>query len=140
MATEVEKDMDTSSIDARRTSSYKKDKSAKWEDKSKARDEQSQRDAKETCGNCGKSRHPRVECPACDKECNKCRKKGHYGVVYRSQTSGANGGQEDPEQNNLKKAVSSLDGSPRGSLNKIMWLIVDLAQDLPTYLRSDAVG
>ena len=49
-------------------------------------------------------------------------------------------GQEDPEQNNLKKAVSSLDGSPRGSLNKIMWLIVDLAQDLPTYPRSDAVG
>ena len=77
MATEVEKDMDTSSIDAQRTSSYKKDKSAKWKDKSKAKDELSQRDSKETCGNCGKSRHPRVECPACDKECNKCRKKGH---------------------------------------------------------------
>ena len=59
MATEVEKDMNTSLIDARRTSSYKKDKSAKWEDKSKARDEQSQRNAKETCGNCGKSRHPK---------------------------------------------------------------------------------
>ena len=52
VATEVEKDMDTSLIDVCRTSSYKKDKSAKWEDISKTRDEQSQRDAKETCGNC----------------------------------------------------------------------------------------
>ena len=41
-------------------------------------------------------------------------------------------GQEDPEQNNLKKAVSGLDGSPGGGLNKIMRLIVDRAQDLPT--------
>ena len=72
--------------------SYKKDKSAKWEDKSKARDEQSQRNAKETCGNCGKSRHPRAECPARDKDYNKCGKKGHYGVIYQSQTSGASGG------------------------------------------------
>ena len=48
--------------------------------------------------------------------------------------------QEDPKQNNLKKAVSDLDGSPRGGLNKIMWLIVDRAQDLPTYPRSDEVG
>ena len=48
--------------------------------------------------------------------------------------------QEDPKQNNLKKAVSDLDGSPRGGLNKIMWLIVDRAQDLPTYPRSDPVG
>ena len=92
VATEVEKDMNTSSIDARRISSYKKDKSAKWEDKSKARDEQSQRDAKETCGNCGKSRHPRAECPARDKDCNKCGKKSHYGVVCQSQTSGASRG------------------------------------------------
>ena len=83
VATEVEKDMDTSSIDARRISSYKKDKSAKWEDKSKARDEQSQRDAKETCGNRGKAKHPMAECPARDKDCNKCGKKGHYGVVCR---------------------------------------------------------
>ena len=49
-------------------------------------------------------------------------------------------GQEDPEQNNLKKAVSGLDGSPRGSLNKIMRLIVDRPQDLPTNPRSDVVG
>ena len=49
-------------------------------------------------------------------------------------------GQEDLEQNNLKKAVSGLDGSPRGGLNKKMQLIVDRAQDLPTYPRSDAVG
>ena len=49
-------------------------------------------------------------------------------------------GQEDPKQNNLKKAVSGLDGSPRGSLNKIMRLIVDRPQDLPTNPRSDVVG
>ena len=39
-----------------------------------------------------------------------------------------------------KKAVSGRDGSPRGSLNKIMQLLVNRAQDLTTYLRSDAVG
>ena len=35
--------------------------------------------------------------------------------------------QEDPKQNNLKKAVSSLDGSLRGHLNKITRLIVNPA-------------
>ena len=49
-------------------------------------------------------------------------------------------GQEDLEQTNLRKAVSGLDGSPRGGLNKIMRLIVNCAQDLPTYPKSDAVG
>ena len=49
-------------------------------------------------------------------------------------------GQEDPEQNNMKKAVSGLDRSPRGTLNKIMRLIVDCTQDLSTYPRSDVVG
>ena len=33
--------------------------------------------------------------------------------------------QEDPEQNNLKRAVSGLDGSPQGGVNKIMRPIVD---------------
>ena len=49
-------------------------------------------------------------------------------------------GQEDLEQNNLKKAVFGLDGFLQDNLNKIIWPTVDHAQDPPTYQRSDVVG
>ena len=37
-----------------------------------------------SCGNCGKGRHPRNQCPARDSLCNNCSRKGHWGTVCRS--------------------------------------------------------
>ena len=81
VASEVEKGMETtpSSVDARKTSNYKKGKSTQWEEKAKSKEEQSQ--SKEACGYFGRSKHPRADCPAKEKECNKCGKGGHFGSV-----------------------------------------------------------
>ncbi|KRY84767.1 Retrovirus-related Pol polyprotein from transposon 17.6, partial [Trichinella pseudospiralis] len=39
------------------------------------------------CFFCGRSKHPRFQCPARDANCNKCGKKGHYAKVCRSSAS-----------------------------------------------------
>ena len=75
----------SSSVDARKTSNYKKGKSTQWEEKVKSKEEQSQ--SKEACGYYGRSKHPRADCPAKEKECNKCGKVGHFGNVCRSKLS-----------------------------------------------------
>ena len=64
VAADVEKNMETtsSSVDARKTSNYKKGTSTEWEEKAKSKDEQ----VKETCGYCGWSKHPKADCPAKD--------------------------------------------------------------------------
>ena len=87
VASEVKKGMETSqsSVDARKTSNYKKGKSTQWEEKAKSIEEQSQ--SKEACGYYGRSKHPRADCPAKEKECNKCGKVGHFGNVCRSKLS-----------------------------------------------------
>ena len=36
------------------------------------------------CPYCGRASHPRSKCPARDVDCNKCGKKGHFGIVCRS--------------------------------------------------------
>ena len=79
VASEVEKGMETSSssVDAHKTSNYKKGKSTQWEEKAKSKEEQSQ--TKDSCGYCGRSKHPRADCPTKEKECNKCGKVGHFG-------------------------------------------------------------
>ena len=110
VATEVEKGMETSSVDARKTSSYKKEKSAKWEDKAKSKEEQSQ--SKEACGNCGRSNHPRSECPAKDKECNKCGKKGHFGAVCRSKSTNEGGGRDRGRSQSRGRSGTSRAQSP----------------------------
>ena len=110
VATEVEKGMETSSVDARKTSSYKKEKSAKWEDKAKSKEEQSQ--SKEACGNCGRSNHPRSECPAKDKECNKCGKKGHFGAVCRSKSTNESGGRDRGRSQSRGRSGTSRAQSP----------------------------
>ena len=61
-----------SSVDARKTSNYKKGKFTQWEEKVKSKEEKSQ--SNEACGYCGRSKHPRADCPAKEKECNKCGK------------------------------------------------------------------
>ena len=81
-----------SSVDACKTSNYKKGKSTQWEEKAKSKEEQSQ--SKEACGYCGRSKHPRADCPAKEKECNKCGKVGHFGNVCRSKPSGGSGGHD----------------------------------------------
>ncbi|KRX92949.1 hypothetical protein T4E_7540 [Trichinella pseudospiralis] len=39
------------------------------------------------CFFCGRSKHPRFQCPAREAICNKCGKKGHYAKVCRSSVS-----------------------------------------------------
>ncbi|KRZ81372.1 hypothetical protein T08_4642, partial [Trichinella sp. T8] len=39
------------------------------------------------CFFCGRSKHPRFQCPAREATCNKCGKKGHYAKVCRSSVS-----------------------------------------------------
>ena len=39
------------------------------------------------CQWCGRESHPRDKCPAKDAQCNKCKKKGHFANVCRSQPS-----------------------------------------------------
>ncbi|KRX72265.1 Uncharacterized protein T06_5783 [Trichinella sp. T6] len=39
------------------------------------------------CFFCGRSKHPRFECPAREATCNKCWKKGHYAKACRSSVS-----------------------------------------------------
>ena len=43
---------------------------------------------KEGCWNCGnKNRHPKSECPAKGQECTKCKRKGHFSRVCRSESA-----------------------------------------------------
>ena len=94
VASEVEKGMETSSssVDARKTSNYKRDKSTQWEEKAKSKEEQSQ--TKDSCGYCGRSKHPTADWPAKEKDCKKCGKVGHFGSVCRSKPSGISGGRD----------------------------------------------
>ena len=38
---------------------------------------------RDKCGFCGRSSHPREECPAREQECNHCKMKGHFAVKCR---------------------------------------------------------
>ena len=39
-----------------------------------------------SCTLCGREAHPREKCPAINAECHRCKRKGHYGAMYRSKT------------------------------------------------------
>ena len=39
---------------------------------------------KQLCFFCGNSRHPRANCPARDRNCHKCGRRGHFGTVCKS--------------------------------------------------------
>ena len=93
VADDVEKGLGaTSTVDSRKTSSYQKDKSAKWQ--SKAGSGQAQgpgpspgpgKDGQVAkCGWCGRPSHPRDQCPAREKTCNQCGIVGHYAAVCKS--------------------------------------------------------
>ena len=95
---DVEKGME-SAVESRKTSSYQQDKSKKWQGKSgtdsakgkvdNTNPNQSNQVLK--CGWCGKKSHPRDQCPARDKDCTKCGRKGHFQAVCRSSDGGARG-------------------------------------------------
>ena len=82
-ASHVSKDMDEDSVNARKTSNYKAGKADSW---AKDAEERSRRsNPKDGCNYCGRSeKHGRADCPAKDKACSKCNKKGHFGIVCRS--------------------------------------------------------
>ena len=86
-ANTVSKDMGEESMNARKASTYKNEKAGKWQQEAQDRGRQS--GSNEKCGNCGRTpKHTKDECPAKDKTCKKCNKKGHFQVVCRSQTQG----------------------------------------------------
>ena len=39
------------------------------------------KETKKQCYFCGNTRHQRINCPACEAECRKCKKKGHWAKV-----------------------------------------------------------
>ncbi|XP_048586199.1 uncharacterized protein LOC116611839 [Nematostella vectensis] len=46
------------------------------------------KESKTKCGRCGKTpAHARAQCPAADAECHKCKKKGHFKAMCRSEKS-----------------------------------------------------
>ena len=64
--------------------------------------------AEKKCGYCGREAHSREQCPARDKECRKCKGKGHFGNVCKSagkkkvaEVSGAKGAEEVKKDVNL---------------------------------------
>ena len=89
VATDVEKDLETLSttVDSRKASSYQQDKFKKWQNKSgKGQEDQttSSSGQETNCGWCGRKKtHTRDQCPARDKECTKCGRKGHFQAVCR---------------------------------------------------------
>ena len=96
VADEVEKNLDTptTTVDVRKTSNYKKDKNAKWEEKTNVKEDSSPMKDANSCSYCGRNpNHPRPQCPAKDKDCCKCGKPGHFGIVCQSSTPGRGGGQ-----------------------------------------------
>ena len=54
---------------------------------SKDKDNRKIKETKEQCYFCGNARHQRINCPAREAECRKCKKKGHWAKVCRSQIS-----------------------------------------------------
>ena len=40
-----------------------------------------------TCSRCGRSPHPRQQCPAREAQCNKCKKKGHFAACCRTKSA-----------------------------------------------------
>ena len=44
-------------------------------------------ETKEQCYFCGNARHQRINCPAREAQCRKCKKKGHWAKVCKSQIS-----------------------------------------------------
>ena len=66
--------------------------------------QQNNGDRREPCFFCGRSRHPRSQCPARDSQCRNCGKKGHWKEVCNSGRTlpvGAIGPQHDQDQPNL---------------------------------------
>ena len=45
------------------------------------------KETKEQCYFCGNVRHQHINCPAREAECRKCKKKGHWSKVCKSQIS-----------------------------------------------------
>ena len=100
VADDVEKGLGAAStVDARKTSSYQRDKSEKWQNKagsgqtqgpSPGKDGQGNSQAK--CGLCGRPSHPRDQCPAKEKTCNQCGTVGHFAAVCRGGGSKAQSG------------------------------------------------
>ena len=91
-------------VDLRKTSSYKQDKSAKWQkaNSSQGQDGQPTSSGGQTsnCTNCGRKSHPKDQCPAKDKECMKCGRKGHFQAVCRGGGRGRSRSRGRGQQNN----------------------------------------
>ena len=95
VADEVEKNLDTASstVEVKKTSNYKKDKNARWEEKATTKEDSPPTKDADSCFFCGlKPSHPRDRCSALDKDCNKCGKTGHFGRVCQNSTPGGGGG------------------------------------------------
>ena len=67
---------------------------------SKDKDLRKIKEAKEQCYFCGNRRHQRINCPAHEAECRKCKKKGHWAKACKSQISAGITG-SDPTFPNL---------------------------------------
>ena len=83
-ASHVAKKMGLNTVNVQKASNYKAGKNEQWQ-----RDVQNQTQSPsgkgyETCGWCGSKKHERDKCPARDKDCNVCKKTGHFGKVCRS--------------------------------------------------------
>ena len=72
-----------------------------------------------SCGFCGRSSHPRDECPAREQECNFCKMKGHFSVKCRKK-----------EKDKDKKKVAEIKEKeePQSSLNTLE--VVELEDDV----------
>ena len=62
---------------------YVKTKTPKGKGKQADKYKQQSQPQEKACGWCGGARHQREKCPAKDKLCNRCQKKGHFTVVCR---------------------------------------------------------
>ena len=70
-------DVSSSPVDVRKTSNYKKGKNSQWEEKAKSNDNNVLTKDGNPCSYCGRTpSHPKADCPAKGKDCNKFGKSG----------------------------------------------------------------
>ena len=105
-ASHVAKKMGLNTVNVQKASNYKAGKNEQWQ-----RDVQNQTQSPsgkgyETCGWCGGKKHERDKCPARDKDCNVCKKTGHFGKVCRSGGSNQARSKSRGRENNQLKAQS----------------------------------
>ena len=128
-AEHVGKEMDCDSVSAKKTSSYKAEKTNNWAKEVEERGYQTQtKGTEDTCHRCGNTpKHAWQNCPAKKHTCLKCKKRGHFGTVCQSSGSGKPQPRA-PEVTTLRtvrasrvEAVSATPQKqwPRGILQKI---------------------